>query len=115
MDEQDEANRLSAVATNEAKYHLVKALGEVRSSVQKLTTDIGDVRVIQERLKTKGWGAGALQFLELNTAEQQASCAKLFDAWTLLKAKDVDSMGAADIDNGCRGHVTTLIRIMASE
>ena len=55
----------------------------------KMTTDLGDVNAVQERLKKRGRGPGALTFLEKTPEKQHENCQTLFVEWSTQKAHNI--------------------------
>ena len=57
-----------------------------------MTRETNTVKVVEERLKAKPWGAGAVEYLQSKTAEQNAACDKLLLYWSEQSSLDPDAI-----------------------
>ena len=70
---------------------------ETLSLINTITKDLGEVKVLQARLRKKGWGEDPIDFLGKAATVQTAACQDTFDMWLDIKAMKVEELTVQEL------------------
>jgi len=79
-------------AKNAAVETWETSLKQAKSYYDKLTKELGLVTLVKQKLATRGWGQGPIDYLNNTTEAQTQESTTLFEAWAEGKSKTVEDM-----------------------